>query len=652
MNKNILKVTIGAFAALFSLSVNAQSVGVGTNTPSPNAALEISQGGSPQGLLIPKMSGVQMGVLETSLNNPQDLGMVIYNLDSTAFLFWDGSGFKEFGGTFSLPSGGTVSDYLVGDNTWMDFNTSARAALSGTAPVNYNSTSGVLSLDNSGVTAGTYGSGTEIPVVQVDTFGRVVTIGTVALPASLPSGGTSSDYLLGDNSWGDFNASARGALSGTSPVSFNSSNGEISLETTGFAAGSYGSTTEVPVVELDAYGRVVSVNLATIPAALPTGGTSADYLIGNNTWGDFNSSARSAVSAIAPLSYNTVTGVMSLSTSGVTAGTYGSSAQIAQVSVDAYGRVTGISNVTAPTSPWTASGADAYFTGGTVGIGTSTPGYTFEVVGTSGLGNTDVSGALDVTGGLTSVEDFDVVGDVVIDNGTITLSDAVFSTGSNGIIQASGTGVLSKLDYSGTVAEVLRGDGSWGTIPSSADNLGDHAATQNISLNNFALSNDGVADGDGLVVDNNGNMAIGGVVNSAYKLYVYGKLKSDGITEMSDRRLKQDIETLSSSLYKIQQLRGVNYNWRKENNIGVEFEEGIQVGLIAQEVETVFPELVDTDDQGYKSVEYSKLVAVLIEALKEQELKISSLELQTKGLEDVKAEVEKLKAEISKYSMR
>lgn len=121
---------------------------------------------------------------------------------------------------------------------------------------------------------------------------------------------------------------------------------------------------------------------------------------------------------------------------------------------------------------------------------------------------------------------------------------------------------------------------------------------------------------------------------------------------MSDRRLKQDIETLSSSLDKIQQLRGVNYNWRKENNIGVEFEEGLQVGLIAQEVETVFPELVDTDDQGYKSVEYSKLVAVLIEALKEQEIKISSLELQTKGLEDVKAEVEMLKAEISKYSMR
>lgn len=322
------------------------------------------------------------------------------------------------------------------------------------------------------------------------------------------------------------------------------------------------------------------------------------------------------------------------------------------MTVDALGRVTLASTVTAPTSPWELLSGDVVRQTGNVGIGTNSPGFTFEVNGDVGVGNTEISGTLDVTGGLTSVEDLDIVGDVVIDNGTITLSDAVFSTGSNGIIQASGTGVLSKLDYSGTVAEVLRGDGSWGTIPSSTDNLGDHAATQNISLNNFALSNDGVADGDGLVVDNNGNMAIGGVVNSAYKLYVYGKLKSDGITEMSDRRLKQDIETLSSSLDKIQQLRGVNYNWRRENNIGVEFEEGIQVGLIAQEVEIVFPELVDTDDQGYKSVEYSKLVAVLIEALKEQELKISSLELQTKGLEDVKAEVEMLKAEISKYSMR
>ena len=141
-------------------------------------------------------------------------------------------------------------------------------------------------------------------------------------------------------------------------------------------------------------------------------------------------------------------------------------------------------------------------------------------------------------------------------------------------------------------------------------------------------------------------------MDPTYKLYVYGKLKSDGITEMSDRRLKQDITTLSSSLEKIQQLRGVNYNWRKENNIGVKFEEDLQVGLIAQEVEAVFPELVDTDASGYKSVEYSKLVAVLIEAIKEQQVKIGSLESQVGGLNELKAEVESMKMEMAKYSMK
>ena len=125
-----------------------------------------------------------MGVLEGGLISPKDLGMMIYNVDSSAFLFWDGSGFKSFGDVFSLPSGGTMSGYLVGDNTWMDFNTSARGAISGTSPVLYNSTSGAITLDNSGVAAGTYGSGTEIPVVTVDTLGRVTLASTVAVPTS------------------------------------------------------------------------------------------------------------------------------------------------------------------------------------------------------------------------------------------------------------------------------------------------------------------------------------------------------------------------------------------------------------------------------------------------------------------------------------
>ena len=64
------------------------------------------------------------------------------------------------------------------------------------------------------------------------------------------------------------------------------------------------------------------------------------------------------------------------------------------------------------------------------------------------------------------------------------------------------------------------------------------------------------------------------------------------------------------------------------------FEEGRQIGLIAQEVEAVFPELVKTDSQGYKAVSYEKLTAVLVEAMKEQQAKISELGAKIKRLEE------------------
>jgi hypothetical protein len=64
------------------------------------------------------------------------------------------------------------------------------------------------------------------------------------------------------------------------------------------------------------------------------------------------------------------------------------------------------------------------------------------------------------------------------------------------------------------------------------------------------------------------------------------------------------------------------------------FPSGNHLGLIAQEVEEVLPELVNTDDDGYKSVEYANLVAVLIEAIKEQQSMLSELRAE---LDEVKS---------------
>jgi hypothetical protein len=100
----------------------------------------------------------------------------------------------------------------------------------------------------------------------------------------------------------------------------------------------------------------------------------------------------------------------------------------------------------------------------------------------------------------------------------------------------------------------------------------------------------------------------------------------------SDERLKTNIQTITSSLDTIKALRGVQFDWTNEIDpefkIGSE-QSGTQIGLIAQEVEQVLPEVVKPNGvKDYKTVEYDKIVAVLIEAIKEQQLQIDSLQQQ------------------------
>ena len=88
----------------------------------------------------------------------------------------------------------------------------------------------------------------------------------------------------------------------------------------------------------------------------------------------------------------------------------------------------------------------------------------------------------------------------------------------------------------------------------------------------------------------------------------------------SDRRYKKAISPIPNALAKVTRLRGVHYSW-----IDPKRGKGPQIGVIAQEAEKVVPEVVHTDEKGYKSVAYGKLTAVLIEAMKEQQKQIESL---------------------------
>jgi len=75
-------------------------------------------------------------------------------------------------------------------------------------------------------------------------------------------------------------------------------------------------------------------------------------------------------------------------------------------------------------------------------------------------------------------------------------------------------------------------------------------------------------------------------------------------------------------------LQGVRYNWKKNDYPEMGFPEGEQIGLIAQDVEAVLPEMVHEGNDGYKSIDYARLTAVLVEAVKE--LKAENEELRSR----------------------
>ena len=104
-----------------------------------------------------------------------------------------------------------------------------------------------------------------------------------------------------------------------------------------------------------------------------------------------------------------------------------------------------------------------------------------------------------------------------------------------------------------------------------------------------------------------------------------GALWINGATNCpSDERLKANIETLTNVLAKIEQIRGVSYVFKNQQK----YAQGPQVGVIAQELKKVFPELVAEGADGYLAVNYTMLTAVVLQAVKEQQKEINLLKTQ------------------------
>jgi hypothetical protein len=129
-----------------------------------------------------------------------------------------------------------------------------------------------------------------------------------------------------------------------------------------------------------------------------------------------------------------------------------------------------------------------------------------------------------------------------------------------------------------------------------------------------------------VMVNGGGDVGIG-YTTPSYRLDVDGKIRGYNVSP-SDMRLKKEIAPIHNALEKVSSLRGVNFKWKDE-----EKSDELQMGVIAQEVETVFPEAVSHDNDGYMSVAYGHLVAPLIEAIKELHAENEALQERVEALE-------------------
>ena len=126
-----------------------------------------------------------------------------------------------------------------------------------------------------------------------------------------------------------------------------------------------------------------------------------------------------------------------------------------------------------------------------------------------------------------------------------------------------------------------------------------------------------------------------GNINPNYNLDISGDLNvngiaygSNGIWNSSDKRFKKNVRGINGALSKILQIQGKIYEFKVDEFQSRKFKEGEHLGFIADELEKILPEAIIYDKEGFKCVNYSMIIPILVEAIKEQQQKINSLELQ------------------------
>lgn len=139
--------------------------------------------------------------------------------------------------------------------------------------------------------------------------------------------------------------------------------------------------------------------------------------------------------------------------------------------------------------------------------------------------------------------------------------------------------------------------------------------------------------GSGFIIRYSGSFMDAMSLNGEGNVTFAGCVTGSNLACPSDIRYKKNIRPLVNSLQNIQRMQGVRYDWKREEFPEKNFSRKSQIGFIAQEIEKIFPEMVITDNKGYKSLDYARLTPVLVEALKELSLHNRQMEAEIQDLE-------------------
>lgn len=283
---------------------------------------------------------------------------------------------------------------------------------------------------------------------------------------------------------------------------------------------------------------------------------------------------------------------------------------------------------------------------GTIGIGTTAPASALDVSGTIRSADNKTTGAVyGIYGQVASTSGYGLFGLAYATTG-VTYGAYGEARSSNGMGVFGYNNATTGNAY-GVVGQSrsTSGYGVFGYVSSTTGtNFG--VVGQSPSINGrgvFGYAN--AASGYGIGVIGESNSPNGYGIWSEGQAYVNGNLTVTGaatataFNQSSDARLKTNIAT-SGGLAVVEKLRGVTFDWKKSGRPSA--------GVIAQEVERVMPSAIGTDMQGMKTVNYDQLVAPLIEAVKELNERVRTLEAENDKLQDMRHDFEALKAHVAR----